>query len=230
MTSPRLSGIFRRNLIFEWVVIGIIAAELLFFLWLLIHPALFQRPPVVPAGAPQVIASNPDQPAGGGLSVPGQPPQSAAPAAPAGSASEDDKGHQAAARGEDLHLYLAIANTGGAASLTGASSPQASGASLWQAGLAGAPASQTDAIPLAAGQTVALDDEHAWITLEGLTQEFKKGERIDVTLEFSGAEPVTMSAPIYRTRDTAAENPEPPLEAGPLTISAYWARPFSPGP
>lgn len=230
-TGPKIK-VFHKGVILEWVLIGIIAAEILYFLWLFIHPSLFHKAPIVPAGAPQVISSNPDQPAGGGIAMPGGPGQGDAPkpGAPAASSSKDDKGHEAAAKGEDLHLYLTIDNAGAATSLAGASSSKASASSFWQVALAGAaPEASAKGLPIAAKGVTTLDDEHAWVALNGLTDDFKKGDKVDVTLTFEGQDPVTLSVPIYRTSDTAAENPEPAIVAGDLSISAFWAEPFAPG-
>jgi copper(I)-binding protein len=230
--------VLTKGLITEWVLIAIIAGELAFFLWIFFNPDMYTKPPVVPADAPQVIASNPDLPPGGGLSfmaattepdAPADIPAVAPSPEPAAATGKDDKGHQAAAKGEDLHLYLTIDNAGAAASLTGATSAQAAGTSLWQiplAGTAAKPVAQGITIP--ANSVTTLDEEHGWIALSGLTSDFKKGDTIEVTLTFDGMEPVTLEVPIYRTSEAASGSPAKQVTAGDLSLGAYWAEPASP--
>lgn len=82
------------------------------------------------------------------------------------------------------------------------------------------------ALPIPAGETVALEPGGAHLMLVNLTEDIRLGDVFEVTLEFERAGEVTIEVPVRLDAEPAEGDAESEtVEAGDLVIEGAWSRP-----
>jgi copper(I)-binding protein len=85
-----------------------------------------------------------------------------------------------------------------------------------------------DGLPISAGSTIELKPGGYHIMLIGLTGDLKAGESFELTLTFEKAGDVTLTVPVFVTKEAAesalAKSEAEPVAAGDLRISGVWSR------
>lgn len=82
-----------------------------------------------------------------------------------------------------------------------------------------------DGLEIPAGDEVILEPGGYHIMLIGLTQDLRDGDAYAMTLRFEQAGEVTITVPVRRRAELAADaTPTPPTSAGDLTIAGAWSR------
>jgi len=81
-----------------------------------------------------------------------------------------------------------------------------------------------DGLVIPAGETVTLEPGGFHIMYIGLTRDLKAGEEYELTLTFEEAGDVTVTVPVFRTDDDAAEAELETVQHGDLEIAGIWSR------